>query len=319
MIGKALSVPSRLDTFEALLRRLPSHHVKREQIAKAHAMQLAGYRGEKDVYYRLKTLQDDFLIFHDLRILLDHAFFQIDFLILTAKCVFIIEVKNIKGTLFFDTTFNQLIRTLEEKEEGFRDPLAQVHEHKEKLEAWFSRQKIPCVPIESFVAISNTSSILKTNATDQGIYREVVHAAYLLNHIYDRFDFHQANSQSILATDQVASALLKANMPFKNDILATYQIPSTELHQGVICENCGTVQLKRTYGKWHCSSCQVSSTNGHVRALHDYLCLIAPTINNSQCRHYLGLDSAQLTQRILRDTLTVAAGNTKNRTYRAND
>ncbi|MDA6162049.1 nuclease-related domain-containing protein, partial [Escherichia coli] len=64
----------------------------------------------------------EFTILHDLRLFNGSTYS----LILSPYFALIIEVKNILGTLLFDETFNQFIRTRNEKEEGFPNPLIQA-------------------------------------------------------------------------------------------------------------------------------------------------------------------------------------------------
>ncbi|WP_197205174.1 nuclease-related domain-containing protein [Cytobacillus firmus] len=52
--------------------------------------------------------------------------FQIDIIILTPYFISILEVKNISGSLYFNSIFTQMVRTIEDKEEGFPDPVKQV-------------------------------------------------------------------------------------------------------------------------------------------------------------------------------------------------
>ncbi|WP_205173528.1 nuclease-related domain-containing protein [Bacillus pakistanensis] len=57
---------------------------------------------------------------HDLRLFDGQHHFQIDTLIITSKVIFIIEVKNISGTVIFDSAYNQLISELKmEKKRRF--------------------------------------------------------------------------------------------------------------------------------------------------------------------------------------------------------
>ncbi|GGM32706.1 nuclease [Paraliobacillus quinghaiensis] len=320
MIGKPLTVSSRLNAYEALLRRLPSHHPTYTTIEKAYTLPLAGYRGEKEVYYRLKNLSDNFIIFHDLRLPHQDSFFQIDFLVLSKSCIFVIEVKNMRGTLFFDTHFKQLIRTVEEKEEGFRNPLAQVQEHKWKLSEWFSKVlNISSVPIESFVAIANSSSVLKTNAADLEIYQRVVHAEYLIDHLNDWNTYYLEKNFGFLDVDQITKELLDADTPFQPDLLKRYGIKAGELRNGVVCPHCNAASMKRTHGKWLCWQCNKYSKGGAEQAIGDYLQLIASSISNQECRSYLGIESPQLAKRILHSADVVGDGATKNRRYRVFD
>ncbi|MBW8351459.1 NERD domain-containing protein, partial [Bacillus sp. IITD106] len=126
MIKKFREIPIKILVLEALLRRLPFSHPKRNLLQEELNISYAGYRGEQSMDYFLGQLpQNNYLIFQDLRIpLSENAYFQIDILLLTQSFFIIFEAKNISGHLYFD--FNQLIRTLDDKEETFHDPIVQV-------------------------------------------------------------------------------------------------------------------------------------------------------------------------------------------------
>lgn len=126
MIVKDRKKPIKLKMAEALLRRLPQQHFKRREIADEYKKRLAGYNGEQEMDYFLKELDENFIIINDLRLNNQGVYFQIDSLILSKKEIIILEAKNISGTLYFDRKFKQLVRILDGKEEGFRDPLSQV-------------------------------------------------------------------------------------------------------------------------------------------------------------------------------------------------
>jgi hypothetical protein len=101
MIMKPRIKPLRILQNEALLRRLPDYHRKRQEIETDNRNRIAGYNGEKRLDYYLSLLpNNEFKIYNDLRLTLQYAF-QIDSLIITPFFAAIIEVKNYSGTLYF--------------------------------------------------------------------------------------------------------------------------------------------------------------------------------------------------------------------------
>ncbi|WP_083910872.1 nuclease-related domain-containing protein [Salsuginibacillus kocurii] len=103
--------------------------------------------------------------------------YQMDALLLTPTFTFHIEVKNYTGTLWFDDPFDQMIRTNEETEEGFRNPIHQVVRHREKL--------LPLIPgpLASCIVINRSSTILKSlNAKKRNTDIPIIHRHNLLHH-----------------------------------------------------------------------------------------------------------------------------------------
>ncbi len=66
-----------------------------------------------------------------------------DFLIITRNYCIIIEVKNFAGTLYFDRTYPQLIRSKDGQEQAYLDPLIQVDVQKSRLNDWLTFSQIP--------------------------------------------------------------------------------------------------------------------------------------------------------------------------------
>jgi hypothetical protein len=142
MIIKKRTISLRIQQLEALLRRLPMHFPKRPEIEGELARYKAGFRGEQTLDYYLSYLPEkEYFIFHDIRLSDGIHYFQMDTLLLSLKYLLIIEVKNFYGTLFFDHTFHQLIRTANGNEEAYPDPILQVKTQQNKLEKWLEINK----------------------------------------------------------------------------------------------------------------------------------------------------------------------------------
>ncbi|MEW9669496.1 nuclease-related domain-containing protein [Ammoniphilus sp. 3BR4] len=136
MIKKPRTIPLIILMEEALLRRLPLNHPKREEILRNLEKRWTGYRGEQNLDYHLSFLPEkDYSLFQDLRLIQAKQTCQLDTLILSPHFALIIESKNIYGTLFFDQHSRQLIRTnKKQEEEGFPDPIMQAKRHKHKTD-----------------------------------------------------------------------------------------------------------------------------------------------------------------------------------------
>ncbi|MBM7660464.1 hypothetical protein JOC85_001236 [Bacillus mesophilus] len=133
MIAKKRNYPIRIKKLEALLRRLPKSHMKRGDIEEELAKSYAGFRGEQSMNYHFDYLdKKKYTIIHDLRLFDQNHYFQMDTLILSTRFLLIVEIKNIIGTLIFDKSFQQLIRSYNGKEDAFHNPLIQAKNHQKK-------------------------------------------------------------------------------------------------------------------------------------------------------------------------------------------
>jgi len=111
MIVKERKMSVHLLQLEALLRRLPAHHPKKNVVVESLAKFMAGYKGEQAIEYPLSFLSETkYSILYDIRLFDQKHYFQIDALIVSSCFLLFLEIKNIIGTLIFDAKFNQLIR-----------------------------------------------------------------------------------------------------------------------------------------------------------------------------------------------------------------
>ena len=314
MICKPRKVPRINQQLEALLRRLPLDHMKREQIAADFAKRNAGFAGEQSLDYPLSFLEEDFYIFHDLRLYDGTHFFQIDTLILCKGFILILEVKNIQGTLFFDTDFNQLIRTKAEIIEAFPDPLLQAERQRSQLFKWLNTYKLSKVPIETLVVISSPRTILQSAPNNHPLYEKVIHNAKLPITI-SSFRKKYPPILKTIQLNRLVDSILQNNHPLETDILAQYLIKREEIIKGVYCYSCAHIPITRRNGIWYCPRCGKASRDAHLQALADYILLYGHSITNHSARDFLSVRSSSTVNKILRDLNLKNTGNNRWRVY----
>ncbi|MFK2825576.1 nuclease-related domain-containing protein [Bacillus sp. B190/17] len=317
MIVKKRTIPLKIQKLEALWGRLPESHPKRPDIQGELEKSWAGYRGEEALDYHLSFLDDrQHMIFHGLRLLGTNGhFFQIDTLILCTNMAIILESKNITGTLFFDQSFHQLIRSREDREDVFSDPILQIRRQQHQLQNWLTSQNIPKLPIHPLVVISFPSTKITTDPEHKEVFQKVIHAAAIPYKVDQLHQLHQTNVLTIKQLKKAASQLIKHHVPHHPDVLKQFQISQSQLLKGVQCSVCQHIPMKRMKGKWYCLQCRRYSSDDHIGALTDYALLHSSTITNKQFREYLQIDSRSIATRLLRALKLPHYGNQKNRTY----
>ncbi|EIJ80702.1 nerd domain-containing protein [Bacillus methanolicus PB1] len=318
MIAKQRKIPIRIQIYEALLRRLPKNHPKRPEIEEDALKRQAGYKGEQALDFYLNLLPEkDYTIFHDLRLPYGNSHFQIDTLLLSSTFALILEVKNISGTLIFDRTFNQLIRITGDKEESFPDPLSQVYNQHYQFKNWMEKRKIPELPIEYLVVISNSSSIIKISG-NSNIYRKICPVGDLLRRINEISKIYKSIIITQKEIRRISQFLLKNHSEPSYDITQIYGISKKEISTGVQCPSCFTMPMIRKHGTWECPLCQTRSKTAHVQALQDYFLLIDSSITNKQFRDFLHLHSINTANYLLSSMNLCTSGSTKSRLYHDN-
>lgn len=276
---------------------------------------MAGYKGELRVISALKALPEkEYLIFHDLRLLSSPYPFQMDILILTPYFLLILEVKNIAGEIYFDNTFNQLIRTKADgKTEAFDDPILQVNRQRQQLVEWLKSKSYTKLPVETLVVSANSSAIVRASNTD--LNRKVIRKDYLLLKISS---FKEKYNEKILtpkALKKLSALFMKEHTPHLPNLLDIYKIPADSLQTGVYCPHCLSLSMERRLRKWVCRTCPSSSYDAHISALRDYVFLIKPTITNGECRNFLQLQSSSSAKNLLLSLNLGHIGHTKGRMY----
>lgn len=316
MIMKQRTIPRTLLKYQALERRLPSHHPKLPLIQENIRKRIAGYKGECALDYPLSFLpKKKYLILHDVRLQIHEHFFQIDSILLSEMFILLLEVKHMAGKLYFDHSFKQLIQTIDGGEKAYPDPVLQKKQHEVLFTQWLSKNKLPSAPLLSLIVISNSFAIIQTSSENQNLRQAVIHHEYLP---YKIQEFEEKWTRPCLTTKdckKIAHKLIRLDTPLDIDILECLEISPSELIKGVFCPNCGKWPMKRIHGTWFCSSCHHKDKQAHVSAFHDYELLIGPTITNRETQDFLCCSSGSLCRRLLQDLQLKSFGQNRGRIY----
>ncbi|RYM06648.1 NERD domain-containing protein [Sporolactobacillus sp. THM7-7] len=318
MIVKKRNTPRILRQLRALKSRLYNQHPQFSVIVQNEIRRANGFKGEASVdYYLSDLLENDFFIFHDLRLPFNDDFFQIDTLILTHCYMAIIEIKNFAGSLYFDPVFSQMIRTLNGQEECFFDPIAQVKRQQMHLDKWMDLHQLPKLPIYYFIAISNPETLIKTPPGNSTVPGVVFHAHQVPEKIRSIRRAHRKERITADERKKISRYLTRYHTPYDIDILNKFHINEEELITGVGCPNCSAIPMKpANRGTWFCSSCGCTSINAHISATHDYFLLKSKTITNEQFRIWTHLKSRKTATRLLKNMRLPIFGAKRGTKYR---
>ena len=317
MIIKKRGRPIEVYRLEALHRRIPPHHAMKEMVFSDYKKARTGIRGEKEIDFSLKFLDEqDYLILQHLRLPDQNGAFQIDHLILTKKYILILELKNWYGTVIFGEN-GQVIRIGDNGiEEGCPNPIPQAKLQQPRLRKWLNSHGLPNIPIHFFIVISFPSTIIKSASDQHPIPAQVIHNNQLFFEIPKLDKMYQ---NSILRSSnllELGQQLKAAHTPSTQNLLDKYGIELGELMKGIFCPNCNTVPMFRRKQKWYCRACQHASSEAHFSALNDYQWLVGDYITNREAREFLRVDSPDVVRRILTHAGFNHIGANKGRTYR---
>ncbi|ARK32191.1 nuclease-related domain-containing protein [Halalkalibacter krulwichiae] len=316
MGNKEREISLSIEKLRVLVKRLPVTHPKWSELQTDLEKRLAGDNGEHSLEYPLSFLaKEAYKVKQSLRLQHEHYYFQMDFLVISKKFFVVIEVKNMKGELFFDQHFKQLIQKVEGRQKAYPDPLIQVNRHKSLLQGWLSQNQFADLPIIPLIVISNPHSLIRTNMDPEVLAQKVIHRDALPEKINLLDQNFQEDILSETELIRLENLLIKHHTPLDPKILVKYQINPSELCHGVLCPKCSVGPLLRIYGTWYCKRCQSKHKDAHIEALRDYALVINSTISNRQARSYLQIDSDSVVKRLLAKMNLPYKGEKKGRVY----
>ena len=298
---------------EALLRRLSPSHPHYPRIERDYQKNIAGYKGEKSIDYFLSYLREEYLIFHNVRLQDRKHYFQIDTLIVAPSFICILEVKNIAGSIFINEDTDQMIRTLDGKEEGFLSPLVQVRRQQDHFKSWLFERKYPNLPCVGFVVLSSPSTIIKSSNP------QIIQAASIPNKILSLEKKYKEIKLRKHSMMKLSARILESHTEHDVDILEQYEILMRNLLTGVECPSCKNIPMNRKVGIWSCQKCGGKSKESHIKALTDYKLLISESISNQEVRFFLHIHSCSSARRIIQKLDYPYVGHTKARSYLIKD
>ncbi|MCM3669672.1 NERD domain-containing protein [Mesobacillus maritimus] len=316
MIVKPRQVPLTIRKLQALMYRLSATHQSRLEIERDFSRRKAGYKGELDVDYHTNLLPDeDYLIFHALRLPYKATYFQIDTLLLSPQYALLIEIKNLFGELFFDQHSKQVFKIVNGKEEAISDPIAQVKRQKYQLKGLLSSLLPNSFPLEHLVVISNPATILRTNPGGESVFKEVMSANNLIFRISEMETTYKNQLLTTTHLNRVKDYLLQCHQPLNQDVCEQYSIATQDIFKGVRCPNCNDLSMKWEKANWNCRQCTHQSKTAYLGSIHDYILLHNVPFKNAHIREFLQLPSVIFTTRLLNKTNFPSNGHRRHRIY----
>lgn len=287
MFDKNITVPITLLQAEAVERRIHPSHEKISEVKTKLKILKSGYNGEKEINYQLGQIPaHKYHIFHDLRLPVGNAFFQMDALLLSSNIIINLEGKNHSGKITIEK--NQMIQESFDMREIFENPVSQANRHSLLLKYCM---EVPMIPIENLVVFSRSSTEINITPGYKEAENKVCKSHDLIKKIEEIERYNKKvwmNEQDLL---RLSDLLLKKHTPKRVDILELFQIPESDIITGVQCPTCLLAPMIYNRHKWVCPSCKCISKDAHNRAINDYCLIIKPWFTNSEIRNFLHLPS----------------------------
>ncbi|WP_144510486.1 nuclease-related domain-containing protein [Bacillus sp. FJAT-22090] len=275
-------LPKTVQVYKRLLHRIPKDQSIYFEIENKIRSAEAGYNGEcyVDNFIRQVSFPKHYAILKDIHIqIAENNYLQIDTLILTKKYITILEVKNIRGKIYFQKNPDQLIREVDGVTTPFKCPEQQLKRHVRNLQVLLQVAKIN-IPIRSLIVLAYS----KTQVVLPPQYTKVVMGCDISNKLND---YNQLpDSISTIKFQQLLNYLISHSQDFIPKPLAqTYSIAFSLIKTGLFCPNCAIKVKNRN----KCPNCKTSKSLMQKQALEDWFYLVKGNISNHECVYFLEL------------------------------
>ncbi|SIS42948.1 nuclease-related domain-containing protein [Salimicrobium flavidum] len=291
--------PPFLDAWRALHAR--AHMPLSDEVDQMISRMVSGFQGEQSLAYPLSLLPSDFDIYYGLRLPSIESFFQIDCLIVHENFLAILEVKNHRGTLLFDTARAQLLREWEGKTETFPDPVLQARRQRMQLLEFLGDPSLPC---EALVIAANRKARIAGDLPPDVLRPDMI-PFYIDSLMYD---------SPLIDKTFLRKKLLQAHCPAETDVLKRMGVNAADVLPGVRCKDCGRLSMQRVRTVWHCV-CGAREKRAHLSTLEDYRLLFGERITNRQARWFLQMQDSRAVHHILKKNTVRSEGPNKKKVY----
>lgn len=290
--------PELLKALPRLLARLNPQSQKHKEVLGRLYRTEAGYAGEIKVDRYLESI--DFAervhIFADLQLSINPKFaIQIDTLILTPSSVFILEIKNIAGTLTYIPNPPHFECTYEDKKSIVIDcPIMQLDNNRTGLDMWLERNGFPIQSTGMIVMANN-----KTSVKNAPPGMPIMYAKHLP--LYFRT---KEEGKAALTDSQYYSLIEKLRQDQQQynpyPLCERYRIDKTHINKGIICSACNIKIDRVNHMVWICPACKLKTKHPFAEGLKDWFMLMKNTISNEECRDFFQLKDKYAANYILK-------------------
>ncbi|WP_017382193.1 nuclease-related domain-containing protein [Paenisporosarcina sp. TG-14] len=299
--------PKTIQVYKRLLHRFPHNHPFKKDIqAKIKSIE-AGYFGERYVDHFLNQIDfpKPYTILKDIHIQIrPDSYLQIDTLIITRKYIAILEIKNIKGKIYFQQNPKQLVRDLNGEITTYKCPEQQILRHHKKLHYLLQQLKIS-IPIEKRIVFAFSSTHIFNPPEDV----KVLMGCDVSNHIDELNELPNVISTSTF--NRLSKSLISLSTNYFPQALAeTYPINLKDLKTGLICSEC-----QNNTHQNRCPTCKISKKTLQKQAIEDWFYLCKNSISNNECLHFLDLKDKYAASYLLKNIGLEAINNNKYRRY----
>lgn len=274
VLKESTSATAQIDELKAL--SLEAKGALKAEIENQIYLLQKGIEGEDEIMFQLKYCDMDMVVLRDLHLVYDNISAQIDYLIITPKCKFIIECKNLIGDITVDRNGN-FIRSYKtssgkQVKEGFESPITQNERHMLLIKKLQQSDKgfLISRSIEknfdtfnkSLVVLANSKTILNDRYAPKDIKGKIIRADQLVDTIKSICSSVNELSSSRKEMLKTGEIWLERHIPNETEYSADYkarltqQIENENKANDMICPFCGNELVIRNGKKGNFIGCK---------------------------------------------------------------
>ena len=171
MLFKKRSEPLSLLGLQSLIDRLPSNHQQFSIIEEDLRRRKAGYGGELNFDKHINEFRPTypFALIHDICLLYNGIYFQMDSVLILPDKILIFEIKNLGGKLIVKANPTQFIQENKGERKILQSPITELERKMIFLDRWLKERGID-VPLNGMIGLAYTNELFIEEETDVEIY-----------------------------------------------------------------------------------------------------------------------------------------------------
>ena len=268
MIIKQRGIPAKLAGLAALNSRISRSNNMFHRIEAEYKNRRGGFAGEMRVDKFLEELEMKmpYFILNDLHLQVGKKNVQIDTILIHPNFILVMEIKNMRGELYFDKKTGQFYRKNDlGKKEGMRNPEAQLNRSTNAVNIFLQDSGFGGISDGVIVLVSRAGIVMQESEKWKTV---------TLDYLIEFIETMESRTQRVISDEkcrQLAYMLVNENRKERlSGMAADYNISAAEIKKGVRCPKCHRIPMVRKHSRWHCGNCGGECRTAHLATLQEY-------------------------------------------------
>lgn len=296
---------------QSLIRRLPNNHQQYGIIEEDLRRRKAGFGGELNFDKHINEFRPSypFGLLHDICLVYNGIFFQMDSVLILPDKIIIFEIKNLGGKITVKANPTQFIQEINGERKIIQNPITELERKIIFLDRWLKEKGIS-VPIKGMIGLAYTNELF---------IEEESNAEILFTHEIPIRLYSMVINQELLSRNsirEIAHAMIDSHKEYNPfPLTKTLNIAKEDIIPGVICPECNRKGMEWRKKRWRCSGCFHSDLDCHLPLLEDWFYLMDSYITNRQFRSFSGIEHQPIAKRLLKNSGLIMKGNRRTAFY----